>query len=79
MSEAICEHCGECTPVFGHGESAKALSNNYKIPFLGSIPLLPSSLQVTSDSSFLKNFISDPKFTESFNQIVSLFNEPFTN
>jgi ATP-binding protein involved in chromosome partitioning len=40
MSFFVCPHCGETTPIFGHGgarEAAKAA----QIPFLGEVPLLP--------------------------------------
>jgi ATP-binding protein involved in chromosome partitioning len=38
MSTFVCPHCGEATPIFGHGavqEAAEAL----KVPYLGEIPL----------------------------------------
>lgn len=38
MSNFVCPHCGEPTPVFGEGRG-KDLARTYKIPFLGQIPL----------------------------------------
>ena len=38
MSYFVCPHCGETTEVFGHG-GGERVSERYKIPLLGRIPL----------------------------------------
>lgn len=38
MSNFVCPHCGEPTPILGEGRG-KDLAKTYKIPFLGQIPL----------------------------------------
>ncbi|KAM0683264.1 Nucleotide-binding protein 2 [Mitosporidium daphniae] len=58
MRDVICEHCGTCTSVFGSGEGVSSLASHYGVPFLGSIPLDPKSLQTSSSHSFITKFIS---------------------
>jgi ATP-binding protein involved in chromosome partitioning len=48
MSLFVCPHCGETTPIFGHG-GAKAAAEAGGIPFLGEVPLLPV-IRETSDA-----------------------------
>ena len=38
MSYVVCPHCDERTEIFDHG-GGKKTSRNFKIPFLGEIPL----------------------------------------
>jgi len=47
MSAFACPHCGEITPIFGHG-GARAAANAGGIPFLGEVPLMPL-IRETSD------------------------------
>lgn len=38
MSGYVCKHCSECTYVFSSG-GGKALAEQFKVPFLGAIPI----------------------------------------
>jgi ATP-binding protein involved in chromosome partitioning len=48
MSLFVCPHCGETTPIFGHG-GAHAAADAAGLPFLGEVPLLPV-IRETSDA-----------------------------
>ena len=48
MSTFICPHCGEATPIFGHG-GARETAQQLDAPFLGEIPLT-LALRETSDA-----------------------------
>merc|ERR1712226_794137 len=41
MSGFVCPHCSECSDIFNKGTS-KVLSEKYKLPFLGNIPIDPN-------------------------------------
>ncbi len=51
MSEFVCPHCGQATPLFGSG-GGKTMSQNMGIPFLGSLPMMPE-LAGMADSGLL--------------------------
>jgi len=38
MSTHVCSQCGHAEPIFGEG-GAKAMCNDYHVPFLGALPL----------------------------------------
>ncbi|MEM9048167.1 MAG: Mrp/NBP35 family ATP-binding protein [Pseudomonadota bacterium] len=38
MASFVCPHCGEATPLFGHG-GARAMAETLRVPFLGEIPI----------------------------------------
>ena len=48
MSTFVCPHCGEATPIFGHG-GARETAAKLDVPFFGEIPLT-LALRETSDA-----------------------------
>jgi ATP-binding protein involved in chromosome partitioning len=48
MSTFVCPHCGEVTPIFGHG-GVKAEAAKLDLPFLGELPLA-LEVRVAGDS-----------------------------
>jgi len=46
MSLFQCGHCGQHTPIFGHG-GAQANAAAMGIPFLGALPLDPAIMQAS--------------------------------
>ncbi len=48
MSTHVCTKCGHVEPIFGEG-GAKAMCNDYSVPFLGGLPL-DSKIRLQADS-----------------------------
>lgn len=48
MSGAVCPHCGEEIPLFGHGRG-KEMADKFGIPFIGSLPLDPKLSQLCDE------------------------------
>lgn len=48
MSGAVCPHCGEEIPLFGHGHG-KETADKFGIPFLGSLPVDPKISQLCDE------------------------------
>lgn len=48
MSGAVCPHCGQEIPLFGHGHG-KEMAEKFGIPFLGSLPVDPKLSQLCDE------------------------------
>ncbi len=75
MSEFICPHCGKTSYIFSK-EGGKNFSKNYKVPFLGSIPLEPSIMESGEEGKpVLLNDKANPKIMESYKEISDKMNQ----
>ncbi|EFC46500.1 predicted protein [Naegleria gruberi] len=74
MSGYVCPCCKEITFIFGSGGGQK-LSNEYNIPFLGSIPIEPELANAEDNGiNYIKNFsnsVTSMQFTNIVNIILN--------
>ncbi|ODV60002.1 iron-sulfur cluster assembly protein CFD1 [Ascoidea rubescens DSM 1968] len=54
MSGYVCPHCSECTNIFSSG-GGKSLAEQYKINFLGSLPIDPSFIELIETNNKSEN------------------------
>jgi ATP-binding protein involved in chromosome partitioning len=67
MSGFTCPHCGEKVDIFKTGGGKKA-SDDFKIPYLGSIPLNPEIVDI--GDSIEKTSIKDKNTINSYNKFI---------
>jgi ATP-binding protein involved in chromosome partitioning len=58
MSTHVCSNCGHVEPIFGEG-GAKAMCNDYNVPFLGGLPL-DMKIRVQADGG-RPTVVADPE------------------
>ncbi|KAJ3393209.1 cytosolic Fe-S cluster assembly factor cfd1 [Lobulomyces angularis] len=72
MSGFVCPHCAECSDIFSKGGGEK-MANDFKVPFLGSIPIDPSfSSIVKDDATIINNFRNSSLFNSFYNISLKL-------
>lgn len=70
MSGFVCPHCDECTPIFSAGGGAR-LSEEFGIPFLGTIPIYPDLGTLTAEGKNFTQACPDTPVTAAVDKIVS--------
>lgn len=68
MSGFACPHCSECTNVFSTG-GGESFANEFKIPFLGRIPLDPRLTQCLEEG---KSFVDTYRGTPTETAVASI-------
>jgi ATP-binding protein involved in chromosome partitioning len=72
MSLYLCPHCGRVDPVWGDG-GIKALADEYKIPLLGSVPLMRAIRQSGDEGDPTAILDDHEKISHAFHEIVRKF------
>jgi len=67
MSGFTCPHCGEKVNIFKTGGGKKA-AEDFKIPYLGSIPLNPEIVEIGDNKQ--KTSIKDKNTIDSYKKFV---------
>lgn len=69
MSGFVCPHCGKSVEIFKSG-GAERLAEDYKIPFLGKIPLDPSITITGDDGKPFMLFYPDSEPAKAFVKVI---------
>lgn len=69
MSGYVCPHCQECCNIFSKG-GGQALSKQFNIPFLGSIPLDPQLIQIIENEEILSKY-PETQLSSIFDRVVT--------
>jgi Mrp family chromosome partitioning ATPase/predicted Fe-Mo cluster-binding NifX family protein len=69
MSGFVCPHCGEEVNIFSSGGGEK-LSERFKVPFLGKIPLDPDIVKSGDEEKPYMHSYADTKTAQKFDDIV---------
>ncbi|MEN2994230.1 MAG: Mrp/NBP35 family ATP-binding protein [Thermodesulfovibrio sp.] len=69
MSGFICPHCGNNVEIFKTG-GAEKLAEEYKIPFLGKIPIDPQIVQTGDEGKPIIVYFPENKSAQIFSEIV---------
>lgn len=70
MSGFVCPHCGNTVEIFKTG-GAEKLAQQYKVPFLGKIPIDPKVVEAGDDGKPVMIYYPDSKPAEAFSEIIS--------
>jgi hypothetical protein len=65
MSGFVCPHCGEEVDIFSSGGGEK-LSERFKVPFIGKIPLDPDIVKSGDEERPYMYFYADQKTANKF-------------
>lgn len=78
MSGFVCPHCGEVTDIFNRG-GGKSLSEKYKVPFLGDIPIDPE-VSISCDRGIpIVEKYRDSQVSKVYAHIVRVITESGSN
>ncbi|MCX7723774.1 MAG: Mrp/NBP35 family ATP-binding protein [Thermodesulfovibrio sp.] len=69
MSGFICPHCGNKVEIFKTG-GAERLAEEYKVPFLGKIPIDPQIVQAGDEGKPIIAYFPENKSAQIFSEIV---------
>lgn len=69
MSGFVCPHCGKSVDIFKSG-GAERLSEAYKVPFLGKIPLDPSVATTGDEGKPFMIFYPESEPAKAFSKII---------
>jgi ATP-binding protein involved in chromosome partitioning len=69
MSGFVCPHCGEEVDIFSSG-GGERLSERFKVPFLGRIPLDPDVVKSGDEEKPYMHSYADTKTAQKFDDIV---------
>lgn len=74
MSGFVCPHCGNTVEIFKTG-GAEKLAQEYKVPFLGKIPIDPKIVEAGDDGKPVMIYYPDSKPAEAFSNIINKITE----
>lgn len=74
MSGFICPHCGNTVEIFKTG-GAQKLAEEYKVPFLGKIPVDPQIVQAGDEGKPMMVYFSESKPAKAFAEIIEKITE----
>ncbi len=69
MSGFVCPHCGNTVEIFKSG-GAEKVAEQYKVPFLGKIPIDPKIVQAGDDGKPVMINYPESKPAQAFNEII---------
>jgi len=70
MSGFVCPHCGNTVEIFKTG-GAEKLAQEYKVPFLGKIPIDPKIVSAGDDGKPVMIYYPDSAPAKAFSEIIS--------
>ncbi|MGB9892632.1 MULTISPECIES: Mrp/NBP35 family ATP-binding protein [Thermodesulfovibrio] len=74
MSGFVCPHCGNTVEIFKTG-GAEKLAEEYKVPFLGKIPVDPQIVKAGDEGKPMMIYFPEAKPAQAFAQVVEKITE----
>lgn len=74
MSGFVCPHCGNTVEIFKAG-GAEKLAEEYKVPFLGKIPVDPQIVKAGDEGKPMMIYFPEAKPAQAFAQVVEKITE----